>query len=105
MSIKALSILNKGTVFLLCLRGDSHNLLSISLKQTTLAILDKLDIDADRPTEEEVARRFGYEDDYLEGRLTKWQRLKPKVWSLFDEPYSSVGAKVSIFIWFVLKYL
>lgn len=62
--------------------------------QTTLAILDKLDIDSEKPNEEEIARLFGYEDNYLAGRLTRWQRLKPRVWSLFDEPYSSLGAKV-----------
>jgi potassium voltage-gated channel Shaw-related subfamily C protein len=57
--------------------------------------LDKLDIDAEKPSEEEIARLFGYEDDYLAGTLSRWQRLKPRVWSLFDEPYSSTGAKVS----------
>jgi potassium voltage-gated channel Shaw-related subfamily C protein len=57
--------------------------------------LDKLDIDAEKPSEEEIARLFGYEDDYLAGNLSRWQRLKPRVWSLFDEPYSSTGAKVS----------
>ncbi|XP_021915553.1 potassium voltage-gated channel protein Shaw-like isoform X3 [Zootermopsis nevadensis] len=62
--------------------------------QATLAILDKLDIDADKPSDEEIARIFGYEDDYLAGTLSRWQRLKPRVWSLFDEPYSSTGAKV-----------
>uniref|UniRef100_A0A8D8RVY7 Potassium voltage-gated channel protein Shaw n=1 Tax=Cacopsylla melanoneura TaxID=428564 RepID=A0A8D8RVY7_9HEMI len=62
--------------------------------QTTLAILDKLDIDAEKPTEEEIARMFGYEDAFLEDSLNSWQRLKPKVWSLFDEPYSSLGAKI-----------
>jgi potassium voltage-gated channel Shaw-related subfamily C protein len=55
-----------------------------------------LDIDADKPSDEEIARMFGYEDDYLAGTLSRWQRLKPRVWSLFDEPYSSTGAKVSI---------
>lgn len=59
-----------------------------------MAILDKLDIDADRPNEEEVARKFGFEDDYLNGTMTTWQRIKPKVWSLFDEPYTSTGSKV-----------
>ncbi|PSN56104.1 Potassium voltage-gated channel protein Shaw, partial [Blattella germanica] len=59
----------------------------------TLAILDKLDIDAEKPSDEEIARLFGYEDDYLAGSLSRWQRLKPRVWSLFDEPYSSAGAK------------
>ncbi|KAK6626472.1 hypothetical protein RUM44_008945 [Polyplax serrata] len=62
--------------------------------EATLAILDKLDIDAEKPNEEEIARKFGYEDDYLNGTLSRWQRFKPKVWSLFDEPYSSSGAKV-----------
>jgi potassium voltage-gated channel Shaw-related subfamily C protein len=57
--------------------------------------LDKLDIDAEKPSEEEIARMFGYEDDYIAGTLSRWQRLKPRVWSLFDEPYSSTGAKVS----------
>lgn len=68
----------------------------VSDLQATLAILDKLDIDADKPSDEEIARMFGYEDDYLAGTLSRWQRLKPRVWSLFDEPYSSTGAKVSI---------
>lgn len=63
-----------------------------------MAILDKLDIDSEKPNEEEIARLFGYEDDYLAGRLSRWQRLKPRVWSLFDEPYSSLGAKVCMTI-------
>lgn len=63
-------------------------------KQTTLAILDKLDIETDKPSQEELARRFGYEEAYHKGRLNWWQRTKPKIWSLFDEPYSSNSAKV-----------
>lgn len=62
--------------------------------QATLAILDKLDIDAERPSDEEVARMFGYEEAYYAGTLTRWQRLKPKIWALFDEPYSSSSAKI-----------
>lgn len=62
--------------------------------QQTLAILDKLDIETEKPTEEEIARKFGYEEDYLAGRLSLWQRFKPSTWSLFDEPYSSRPAKV-----------
>ncbi|XP_046647593.1 potassium voltage-gated channel protein Shaw-like [Daphnia pulicaria] len=62
--------------------------------QTTLAILDKLDIETDKPSQEEVARRFGYEEAYHKGRLNWWQRTKPKIWSLFDEPYSSNSAKI-----------
>lgn len=56
--------------------------------------MDKLDIDAERPSEEEVARMFGYEEAYHAGTLTRWQKLKPKIWALFDEPYSSSSAKV-----------
>ncbi|KAK7601372.1 hypothetical protein V9T40_008813 [Parthenolecanium corni] len=57
--------------------------------QATLAILDKLDIDNDKPTKEEIARLFGYEDDFLSGNLTWWQRMKPQIWAIFDEPRSS----------------
>lgn len=55
-----------------------------------------MDIDSDKPNEEEIARLFGYEDDYLSGRLSWWQKLKPQIWSVFDEPYSSLAANVSI---------
>lgn len=63
--------------------------------EETLAVLDRLDLDTDKPSEEEIARKFGFEEDYANNRLTRWQRLKPKMWSFFDEPYSSTGAKVS----------
>lgn len=60
----------------------------------TLAVLDRLDLDTEKPSEEEVAKKFGFEDDYYHGRLSWWQKVKPKIWSLFDEPYSSNAAKV-----------
>ena len=28
------------------------------------------------------------------GEITRWQRTKPKIWSLFDEPHSSAWARV-----------
>ncbi|XP_018372703.1 PREDICTED: potassium voltage-gated channel protein Shaw-like isoform X3 [Trachymyrmex cornetzi] len=62
--------------------------------QETLTVLDRLDLDTERPTDEELARKFGFEEAYYEGSLTWWQKLKPQMWSLFDEPYSSVAAKV-----------
>ncbi|KAK8725584.1 hypothetical protein OTU49_010630, partial [Cherax quadricarinatus] len=62
--------------------------------QETLAVLDRLDLDTDKPSEEELARKFGFEDDYFSGNLSWWQKTKPKLWSLFDEPYSSQAAKV-----------
>jgi potassium voltage-gated channel Shaw-related subfamily C protein 1 len=61
-----------------------------------LAILDKLDIETENATEEEVARRFGWVDDYLADDLNVWQRIKPKIYSLFDEPHSSTCARVII---------
>ncbi|XP_071051938.1 potassium voltage-gated channel protein Shaw isoform X2 [Onthophagus taurus] len=62
--------------------------------QETLAVLDRLDLDTDKPSDEEVARKFGFEEDYRNGTLSWWQHTKPKIWSLFDEPYSSTVAKV-----------
>jgi hypothetical protein len=62
--------------------------------QETLAVLERLDLDTEKPTEEELARKFGYEDSYMKGKVNWWQHLKPKLWSLMDEPYSSNAAKV-----------
>lgn len=68
--------------------------------QETLAVLDRLDLDTDKPSDEEIARKFGFEDDYLNGSLSRWQKLKPKIWSLADEPYSSGYAKVRIHLFY-----
>jgi potassium voltage-gated channel Shaw-related subfamily C protein len=51
-------------------------------------------LDNEQPSEEAIARLFGFEEAYLNGELTCWQRIKPKIWALFDEPSSSAGAKV-----------
>ncbi len=51
-----------------------HGLMKITVAtticclQATLAILDKLDIETDKPTEEEVAKKFGFEESYHNGR-------------------------------------
>ena len=60
-------------------------------------MLDRLDLDTEKPSAEEVAKKFGFEDDYYSGNLSWWQKTKPKIWSMFDEPYSSSAAKVSSF--------
>ena len=57
-------------------------------------MLDRLDLDTDKPSDEELARKFGFEEAYYSGNLSWWQKTKPKIWSLFDEPYSSNSAKV-----------
>ncbi|XP_015116634.1 potassium voltage-gated channel protein Shaw [Diachasma alloeum] len=62
--------------------------------QETLTVLDRLDLDTEKPSDEELARKFGFEEAYLNGTLTWWQKIKPKMWSLFDEPYSSNAAKI-----------
>ncbi|XP_043264903.1 potassium voltage-gated channel protein Shaw-like [Colletes gigas] len=61
--------------------------------QATLAILDKLDVEGEKLSEEEIARLYGLEEAYNRGILSKWQKLRPRIWALFDEPYSSVTAK------------
>ncbi|XP_074656367.1 potassium voltage-gated channel protein Shaw-like [Tubulanus polymorphus] len=72
--------------------------------QETLAILDRLELDTDKPTEEEIMKKFGWEE-VNESSLTCWQKVKPKIWALFDEPYSSTYAKiiavVSVFFIFI----
>ena len=62
--------------------------------QETLTVLDTLDIDTEKPSDEEIAKRFGFEDDFYNGRVSWWQRTKPKIWLMFDEPYSSFAAKM-----------
>ena len=59
-----------------------------------MTILDKLDIETENPTGEEIAEKFGWADDYHMNKLSIWQRTKPKIFSLFDEPHSSNWAKV-----------
>ena len=65
--------------------------------QETLQVIENLDLDSDPPTQEEIAKKFGWEDDYYTGSLSAWQKLKPKVWALFDEPWSSQYARVRVF--------
>ncbi|KAL3309491.1 hypothetical protein Ciccas_011963, partial [Cichlidogyrus casuarinus] len=61
--------------------------------QEVLTILDDLDLESGLVEEEELYKRFGCEERYLNGNLTWWNKLKPKAWLLFDEPYSSNWAK------------
>lgn len=74
--------------------------------QETLAILDRLDtnVDLDNLSDELLADKFGYSDQFRRNALTRWQQLKPRIWLLFDEPYSSWLAKlvavVSVFFIF-----
>ena len=62
--------------------------------QATLSVLDTLDSELQKKTEEELARMFGYEEEYHGGNMTLWMKIKPMVWMMFDEPKSSIYAKV-----------
>ncbi|VDK63430.1 unnamed protein product [Cylicostephanus goldi] len=62
--------------------------------QEVLKTLDELDIEVDNADGPELYQRFGWEDDYHNDSLSSWQRLKPKIWRLFDEPGSSKAAKI-----------
>ena len=64
--------------------------------QETLTVLDNLDLDTEKPSDEELAKKFGYEDDYYNNRVSWWQKTKPQIWLMFDEPYSSVAAKLVV---------
>ena len=64
--------------------------------QDVLGILDRLDLDTDKPTEDDIMKKFGWEEEYKSGELNCWQRIQPKIWALFDEPYSSTSAKVCL---------
>uniref|UniRef100_A0A915MHU1 BTB domain-containing protein n=1 Tax=Meloidogyne javanica TaxID=6303 RepID=A0A915MHU1_MELJA len=63
--------------------------------QETLALIESMEMDTDiRPTQEDVAKKFGWEEEYNNGKLNLWQKVKPKLWSLFEEPWTSRGARV-----------
>lgn len=81
--------------------------------QETLQVLDSLELDTIRSTSDDIAKKFGWQDDFdfvTKGRLSKSKRLIAIIWQLFEEPRSSVISKVAlkkrlyIFFW-TLSYL
>ncbi|KAI1722985.1 ion transport protein [Ditylenchus destructor] len=67
--------------------------------QETLAVLDRLDTDSHKEDDPQVRKqhimkKFGWEEEFWRGQISYWMRTKPKIWALFDEPYSSTAAKV-----------
>jgi hypothetical protein len=74
--------------------------------QDVLVGLDRLDLDAEPITEEEIPRKFGWDYDcairhknmslqeYMK-TLPWFKRVQPRIWQLFEEPYSSSAAKVT----------
>jgi potassium voltage-gated channel Shaw-related subfamily C member 1 len=61
----------------------------------TLQILDRLDLDSDKPTDEEIMHKFGLDEQFRTSSLNCWQKIRPKIWLLFEEPNSTLAAKVS----------
>uniref|UniRef100_A0A915KJ71 Ion transport domain-containing protein n=1 Tax=Romanomermis culicivorax TaxID=13658 RepID=A0A915KJ71_ROMCU len=62
----------------------------------TLTVIASLD---DRIlTDQERAAMFGWEEDYLTGNLSWWKKWKPKMYVLFDQPWSSKAARNLSFI-------
>ena len=61
--------------------------------EEVLSALDKLDEEQEVSTEENY-RRFGWEDDFHYNRLSWWQRLKPQLWAITDQPTFSKAARV-----------
>lgn len=72
------------------------NIQTQTILQSTLAILDKIELDDEETSKESIARMFGFDEtseNYDE--MSCWQRTRPKIYALFEEPSSSTGAKVS----------
>uniref|UniRef100_A0A1I8BZT9 BTB domain-containing protein n=1 Tax=Meloidogyne hapla TaxID=6305 RepID=A0A1I8BZT9_MELHA len=63
--------------------------------QEVLQNLEKLDLDDEAMKDEEkLYRRFGLDEEFRNKELNFWQKVKPKMWRLFDEPSSTTGAKI-----------
>ncbi|KAF7624811.1 BTB domain-containing protein [Meloidogyne graminicola] len=63
--------------------------------QEVLQNLEKLDLDDEAMKDEEkLYRRFGLDEEFRNKELNLWQKVKPKLWRLFDEPSSTTGAKI-----------
>nr|CDS24812.1 Potassium voltage gated channel protein Shaw [Echinococcus granulosus] len=61
--------------------------------QATLHILDEADMDTAECIDVDLYKRFGLEEEYEVNQLTTWQKLKPRIWAVFEMPRSSVAAK------------
>ncbi len=60
----------------------------------TLAVLDRLNIDVQKTSAQDLAIRFGidHHPNYRTGDLPFFVRMKPIVWQMFEEPRSSDAA-------------
>jgi potassium voltage-gated channel Shaw-related subfamily C protein len=72
----------------------------------TLSILDSLELDTVRSSQQEVIKKFGWDDnfDYIQGHLPRYKKFMMIIWQIFEEPRSSAMAKLItvISIFFVI---
>jgi potassium voltage-gated channel Shaw-related subfamily C protein 1 len=63
--------------------------------EETLATLDRLNIDLDRTSKQDLEIKFGLDGTNF-SRFSFFKQMQPIVWQLFEEPRSSVPANVRI---------
>jgi hypothetical protein len=66
--------------------------------QETLERLDALELDTLRSTNDDLVRKFGWQNDsdlINKGHLSEYKRLCMIIWQLFEEPRSSKVSKVN----------
>ena len=65
--------------------------------EETLVTLERLNIDVDRTSKGELAIKFGLDREAgYPDELSIFKRIQPIVWQMFEEPRSSVIAKVGL---------
>jgi potassium voltage-gated channel Shaw-related subfamily C protein 1 len=62
--------------------------------EETLNVIELLDSEQPKKNEADIAVQFGWEDDFLSGHLSFWQQVKPKIWAVFEDAFSSRLSKV-----------
>jgi potassium voltage-gated channel Shaw-related subfamily C protein len=76
--------------------GLLHYYLSSGI-QHTLAVMDSFNLDRKPTTDLDVAKKFGWEDEYYNtsgARPSRWHAIKPIVWLFLDDIWSSTSAMV-----------
>ena len=62
----------------------------------TLSVLDSLELDTVRSSQQEIMKKFGWDDhvDCAQDRLPKYKQIIIIIWQIFEEPRSSTVAQV-----------
>jgi potassium voltage-gated channel Shaw-related subfamily C protein len=66
--------------------------------EETLACLDRINIDSDKTSKEDLIIKFGIDhiSGFTSGRIPFLRRIQPIIWQMFNEPRSSNAAMVNI---------